>query len=77
MRLCLEKLAPILLLGALAAPAPMAGCRTQNTTVNNQQNPPDYAQWERETHRQHEDLNKRSAEEQKEYRDWESHNSRH
>jgi hypothetical protein len=29
-----------------------------------------YGQWERETHRDHRDLNKRNKDEQKEYWDW-------
>jgi len=36
-----------------------------------------YNQWETETHRAHVDLEKRKAEEQKEYRDWrEKHDHR-
>lgn len=78
MRFWLKRLALSLLLGTLAFPAYMTGCRTQNTTEYNQQEPADYTQWEHDTHRQHVDLNRRSAEEQKEYRDWhESHNEHH
>ncbi len=78
MRFRFRYFAPFLLLAALAAPALITGCRTQNTTVNNQQDPPDYRQWEQETRRQHVDLDKRSPAEQKEFRDWErSHNDHH
>jgi hypothetical protein len=46
----------------MASPLAMTGCRTQETVY--------YEQWEHDTHRQHIDLNKRSAEEQREYQDW-------
>ena len=37
-----------------------------------------YDHWERDTHREHKDLNKRSKDEQKEYWDWRhSHNDQH
>lgn len=78
MRSWVKSLAPCLLAAGLAAPVFVTGCRTQDTTVNNEQQPSDYAQWERNTHRQHEDYNKRSPEEQKEYRDWQqSHDRQH
>jgi hypothetical protein len=51
----------------------MTGCKTQTTTEYVQQEPSDYAQWEHDTHRQHVVLEKRSADEQKEYRDWHQH----
>jgi hypothetical protein len=43
----------------------MTGCRDRETVV--------YNQWEHETHRPHVDLNKRTPDEQKEYRDWRDH----
>lgn len=70
MRCCLKNLALTMLVAILACPVLITGCRTNNTTVNNQQEPPDYRQWEHETNREHLDMNKRSAEEQREYRDW-------
>jgi hypothetical protein len=71
MRLWLRKFTPCLLAALLAAPVLTAGCRTQNTTVNNdQQEPPDYRQWEHETNRPHVDLDRRTADEQREYHDW-------
>ncbi len=79
MRFWLKNLTLFLLVAILACPAFMTGCKTQNTTENttenNQQEPPDYRQWEHDTNRQHVDLNSRSADEQKQYRDWhQSHN---
>jgi hypothetical protein len=79
MRIWVKRLAPCLLVAVLAAPVLITGCKTQNTTVNDdEQHPSDYAQWERETHRQHQDYNKRSSDEQKQYRDWQqSHDNHH
>jgi hypothetical protein len=57
-----RKFAPLLLAVALASPLATIGCRSQETVY--------YQQWEHDTHREHVDLNKRSAEEQKEYTDW-------
>jgi hypothetical protein len=59
-----RRLAPLLLAMAIASPIAMIGCRSQET-VN-------YNQWEHETNREHQDLNKRSPEEQKQYSDWRS-----
>lgn len=61
-----------LLIAVLASAALLTGCKTQNTTINNQD---PYHQWEHDTNRPHEDLDKRSPAEQREYRDWQqSHN---
>ena len=49
---------------ALAA-APTAFAASPDETVI-------YTQWEHETHRNHQDLNKRSPDEQKQYSDWRS-----
>ena len=57
-----RKIAPLLLAAAMASPAALMGCRSQETVY--------YQQWEHDTHRQHMDLEKRSAEEQREYADW-------
>jgi hypothetical protein len=71
MRLWIRKVTPCLLAALLAAPVLVTGCRTQNTTINNdQQEPPDYRQWEHDTNRPHVDLARRSQAEQQEYRDW-------
>ncbi len=57
-----RRCAPLLLAVAMALPVAMMGCRSQETVY--------YEQWEHDTHREHMDLNKRSAEEQREYADW-------
>lgn len=77
MRLWTRKFTPYLLATLLSAPWLVAGCRTQNTTItNDQQEPPDYRQWEHDTNRQHVDLARRTQAEQQEYRDWQN-NHRH
>jgi hypothetical protein len=60
-----QKLALVLFAAVSVFPPLMAGCRDQETVV--------YNQWEHETHRPHVDLNRRTAAEQKEYRDWRDH----
>jgi hypothetical protein len=73
MRSWLKNLALAPLVAILACPMLMTGCKTQTTTEYVKQEPPDYAQWEHDTHRQHVVLEKRSADEQKEYQDWHQH----
>jgi len=68
MRFWLRKLTPCVVAALLAAPMFITGCRTQNTTIGDQQD--DYQRWEHDTNRPHQDLDKRSPDEQKEYRDW-------
>lgn len=76
MRFNLKTLAPCLLAALLATPMLTTGCKSQNITVNNQQD--DYRQWEHDTNRPHEDMNKRTPDEQKQYNDWQqTHPSRH
>jgi hypothetical protein len=64
-----RRFTPLLLAVAIASPVAITGC---------QQQPPQtdetviYTQWEHETHRNHQDLNKRSPDEQKQYSDWRS-----
>jgi hypothetical protein len=57
---------PLLLAVAMSSPLAMVGCQSQpqpqETVV--------YNQWEHETNRPHQDLNKRSPDEQKQYSDW-------
>lgn len=78
MRLAVKCIGCGLLLGVLGAPVFITGCKTQNTTVNEEQQPSDYSQWEHDTHREHQDYNKRSPEEQQQYRDWQrSHGQQH
>lgn len=72
-----KNLALPMLSAILAGPVLIAGCRTQTTTEYNQQEPPDYRQWEHDTQRQHVDMDKRSADEQKEYRDWHANHGDH
>lgn len=62
MRSLCRKLTPLFLSVILASPILTIGCRSQE---NN-----DYVQWERETHRDHLDLNKRNDAEQRQYQDW-------
>ncbi len=78
MRSPLKSLATILLATTIGAPVLTTGCEahvrvydpyyhgyhTWNGEVVY------YNQWETETHREHRDFNKRSADEQKEYWDW-------
>jgi hypothetical protein len=77
MRFWVKSLAPSLLVAVLASPLLVTGCKTQDTTIDNEQRPSDYTQWERDTHRQHQDFNKRTPEEQKEYRDWQQNHNDH
>jgi hypothetical protein len=55
---------PLLLAVAITSPVALIGCRSQETVY--------YNQWEHDTHREHQDLSKRSPDEQKEYSDWRS-----
>lgn len=57
-----RKFASLLLAVALVSPLAMIGCRSQETVY--------YNQWEHDTHREHVDLSKRSADEQREYAEW-------
>jgi hypothetical protein len=54
---------------AIASPAVMTGCRSDET-VN-------YNQWEHETHREHRDLNQRTDAEQREYSEWRRSHDHH
>ncbi len=75
MRFWLKNFVLTMLVAILACPVLMTGCRSHTTNVYNQQEPPDYRQWEHDTNRQHVDLDKRSADEQREYREWQlTHN---
>lgn len=74
MRIWLKNLALVPLAAILAGPLLITGCTTTqptpSTTTVVQQEPSDYQQWERETHRPHVVLEKRNPDEQKQYRDW-------
>jgi hypothetical protein len=69
------KLGRIFLLGALTLPLFATGC-----VPHRQWGPGEetyYVQWETQTHRQHEDWNRRNREEQKEYWNWRKHHRDH
>lgn len=54
--------AALLLSATFLSPLLVTGCRDRETVY--------YNRWERETHREHVELARRNAEEQKEYREW-------
>ena len=56
---------PLLLATVLAAPVLLTGCQSHHLSEDDS-----YIKWEHDTHREHVDVNKRSAEEQKQYQDW-------
>ena len=62
MRPLFRKVAPLLLAVVFASPVLLAGCQDREAAY--------YNRWERETHREHVDLNRRAAEEQREYAEW-------
>jgi len=64
-----RRFTPLLLAVAIASPVAIAGCQQQPQPTNETVI---YTQWEHETHRDHQDLNKRSPDEQKQYSDWRS-----
>jgi hypothetical protein len=63
-----RRFTPLLLAVAIASPVAMIGCQAQAAP----QETVIYTQWEHETNRTHQDLNKRPPAEQKEYSDWRS-----
>ncbi len=64
---------PLLLAVAIASPVAITGCQQQpQQTPQQTDETVIYTQWEHETHRDHQDLNKRSPDEQKQYADWRS-----
>jgi hypothetical protein len=70
MRSLFKHFAPLLLVVAITSPVVTTGCRSQETVY--------YNQWEHDTHREHNDLSKRSEAEKKEYSDWRrSHGDHH
>jgi hypothetical protein len=80
----LRKLHLCFLSAALATTSLASGCRdhhdhdrgrdqaqpAQTETQPAQSEPEYYNRWESETHREHRDLNQRTTDEQKQYRDW-------
>lgn len=62
----------MLVAAALAAPL-ATGCHHRGPAANDAS----YRQWEQETHREHRDLNQRTAQEKEQYNDWRSVHERH
>lgn len=70
--------APLVLAAVLASPLLVAGCAVHARyydPYHHDYHPIDgevvfYGQWERETHREHRELNRRSEAERKEYWEW-------
>jgi hypothetical protein len=62
MRLFARMITPLVFATVLAAPIFLAGCENKETVY--------YNRWERETHREHVELNRRAEAEQREYADW-------
>lgn len=85
MRLFSRNLAPIPLAAVLAVSALSTGCAVHARVYDpyyHDYHPWGgetvyYSQWEHDTHRRHEDFNKRNKDEQKEYWDWRHHQSDH
>ena len=73
MRSLFRNLVPLLFATVLAVPVLVTGCRSQGPPQDDS-----YVQWEHDTHREHVDVNKRSAEERKQYEDYrDSHREHH
>lgn len=89
MRSIFRSLAPVLLAAAIAAPVLTTGCAVHARIYDPYYHDyhvwateePYYSQWEHDTHREHRDFDKRSADEQKNYWDWrhkqEGHDDHH
>jgi hypothetical protein len=69
MRPLFRNFVPLLLASILSVPVLVTGCQSQAPPQAAPQND-SYIQWEHDTHREHVDINKRSAEERKQYEDW-------
>jgi hypothetical protein len=71
MRSVLKMCAPLLLAVALACPMVItSGCGDQTEAAQ-------YSQWEHDTHRDHQDLNKRNDADKKEYASWRQNQPNH
>jgi len=83
MRSLLRKIAPLVLAAVFVSPLAVTGCaahvRVYDPYYHDYHNWDHetvyYNQWEVQTHRTHEDFNKRTPAEQKEYWDWRHKNS--
>jgi hypothetical protein len=62
MRPWFQRLALLSFAVAMISPVFLTGCQNRETVY--------YNRWEQETHRQHVDLARRNAAEQREYQDW-------
>ena len=62
MRSLFRKIAPLMFAAMLASPAFLTACQDRERAY--------YNRWEHETHREHVELSRRAAVEQKEYQDW-------
>ena len=67
-----RRFTPLLLAVAIASLVAITGCQQQPQQPQQTDETVIYTQWEHETHRSHQDLNKRSPDEQKQYSDWRS-----
>jgi len=65
----MKNLAALLLAFTLPSPLLLTGCRDREAGY--------YNRWEQETHREHVDLERRPAPEQREYRDWRQRHDHH
>ena len=73
MRSLFRNLVSLLFATVLAASVIATGCRSHRQSEDDS-----YNQWEHETHRQHVDVDKRNADERKQYEDWrDSHREQH
>ena len=80
-----KSLAALALSAALAAPLLISGCAVHARVYDPYYHDYHdwngetvyYNQWETETHRQHQDFNKRSKDEQKQYWDWRHSHEQH
>jgi hypothetical protein len=81
MRSLFRNFVPLLFAGVLAVPLVTTGCQSQAPSQASSPAPTQddsYIQWEHETHRAHVDVDKRSADERKQYNDWhQSHPDHH
>jgi hypothetical protein len=85
MRLLCRNLAAVLLAALMASPVLLTGCaahvRVYDPYYHDYHNWNGevvyYNQWERDTHRDHQDFNKRQSDEQKEYWDWRHKQEQH
>ena len=66
----IRRFTPLVLAVTIASPVAMIGCRYQEAPQAAPQENVTYNQWEHETNRPHQDLSKRSPDEQKQYSDW-------